>query len=189
MARPQLADAEHAVRRYLMYLEDPGSLVDPDAVQRLEAEVAAASDPLARLRALTALTSARAPEPGAVEEDFIRHAQAWAASEDIPVSSFVEMRVPKRVLDAAFGRNGARRGRGASAPAPARRTRVTAEQVEAALLAMPGAFTNRDAIEATGASPLTVKGAIERLEAQGRLQVAGARPGARGRAAKTWTVT
>jgi hypothetical protein len=54
---------------------------------------------------------------------------------------------------------------------------------------MTGAFTTRDAIEATGASPLTVKSAIERLESQGRLRAAGTRAGARGRAARTWATT
>jgi hypothetical protein len=181
--------AESAVRRYLTYLEDPSKLVDAATVKKLEAAAAKATDPLERLRALTALSTAKAPESEQLEEAFIQHAETWAKAEGIPVSSFAAMKVPKRVLDAAFNSNGgARRGRKPAGAVKGRRPRSSAVDVENSLLGMQGEFTVRDAIEASGASPVTIKNAIERLEAQGKVQIAGERAGARGRAARTWTV-
>jgi predicted ArsR family transcriptional regulator len=53
---------------------------------------------------------------------------------------------------------------------------------------MSGEFTSRDVVDGVGGSQLTVRSAIERLEAQGKVEPAGERSAGRGRAAKTWKV-
>ena len=53
---------------------------------------------------------------------------------------------------------------------------------------MSGEFTTKDVVEQVGGSQLTVRTAIDRLEAQGKLVHTGERSGGRGRAAKTWKV-
>ena len=103
------------------------------------------------------------------------------------------MGVPADVLDAA-GLDGApkrRRGRGKAQAAGTRRTRrpsVGADQLEQGILGMSGEFTTKDVVEQVGGSQLTVRTAIDRLEAQGKVVHAGERSGGRGRAAKTWKV-
>ena len=62
------------------------------------------------------------------------------------------------------------------------------EQLEEGILALDEPFSVKDVTDKVGGSTLTVKGAIDRLEAQGKVISAGERSGSRGRAAKVWTV-
>jgi predicted ArsR family transcriptional regulator len=62
------------------------------------------------------------------------------------------------------------------------------EQLEEGILALEEPFSVKDVTEKVGGSPLTVKSAIDRLEAQGKIIPAGERAGGRGRASKLWTV-
>src|SRR5829696_1421704 len=69
-----------------------------------------------------------------------------------------------------------------------RRPSVRAEELEAGILAMEEPFSVKDVSENVGGSMLTVRAAIDRLEAEGRIRPAGERSGGRGRASKVWTV-
>jgi hypothetical protein len=189
---PRTADAgtaESAVRAYLTYLDDPSKLVDATRVKKLEAEAAKAKDPVDRVKAIAALHKAKSADPSDYEAAFIQYAQSWADAEAVPSSAFADLKVPKRVLDAAFGgTDGRKRPRKAAAAPRQHRTRTTPEAVEASILGLSGEFTIKDVIEASGSSTVTVRNAIDRLESQGRITPAGERSGNRGRAARTWAL-
>ena len=96
-------DPEDAVRKYLMYLNDPGSLQDADAVAAATAAVAAATDPIDKLRALAALESAQDVDPQACREAFLLHAKTWADAEGISAKAFLELGVPAADLEGHLG--------------------------------------------------------------------------------------
>src|SRR5688500_1460559 len=133
-------DAESAVRRYLVFLKDPSTLVDGAKVRELQARADAAEDPIERLRATAALHKARNPDASGVRDGFVRHAREWAESNGIPVSAFREFGIPADVLRAA--------GLGPAATHPRRRRRngtskrktMTAGALEQALLGRSGEF-------------------------------------------------
>jgi hypothetical protein len=179
---------ETAVRAYLMYLENPTSLVDSKKIAKLETELAATKDPIDRLMAMAVLHRAQNADPSSLISSFTKNARAWAAAERVPESAFRQLGVPDDVLRATFGK-AKRGGPGKSAPArAARRGRVSADQIMEGTLALDGPFSIRDVSERVGGSPVTVKNVIGMLEAQGKIVHAGEKAGSRGRAAKTWTV-
>jgi hypothetical protein len=184
--------AEGAVRSFLTFLTDPDSLVDAEAVEMHQNAVEAAKDPIEKLKALSALQRARAVDPALFRSDFVRYAKAWAEAESVPASAFQQLGVPDELLQQAgiiiVGGRGRRRKSAAAAPAATRRKAVSASQLEEGILALDGEFTLKDVSERVGGSPATIKAAIERLEAQEKVQAAGERTGSRGRAARTWKV-
>jgi hypothetical protein len=189
------ADGETAVRNYLLFLTDPDSLVNAVAVARLEDEVAAAGDPVDRLMAMAKLHKAKTTDPDTYEAAFIAHGKAWADDAGVPASAFEEMGVPVHVLESAgfFGRLTRKVGRGIRRAAPvtapiARRPAIRSDDLEAGILGLEGPFSVKDVSAKIGGSAVTVKAAVDRLEAQGRIVTAGERAGARGRASKVWTV-
>jgi hypothetical protein len=184
--------AEGAVRSFLTFLTDPDSLVDAEAVEMHQNAVEAAKDPIEKLKALSALQRARAVDPALFRSDFVRYAKTWAEAESVPASAFQQLGVPDELLQQAgiiiVGGRGRRRKSAAAAPAATRRKAVSASQLEEGILALDGEFTLKDVSERVGGSPATIKAAIERLEAQEKVQAAGERTGSRGRAARTWKV-
>lgn len=176
---------------YLTYLEDPRKLVDPSEVKKLEGKVAAAKDPIERVKAIAALNRAKAVDEASYKYDFIKHAKAWADAEGIPEHAFREMGVAEDVLRAAgFGR-AARSPRGSAARGRAeggRRRRMNVDDLASGILGLSEAFTMKEIIEQVGGSPATVKNVVSALESQGRIVPAGEKAGARGRAARTWHV-
>lgn len=176
---------EEAVRRYLLWLEDPASLVDADAVARAEAAVAEAPDPLARLHALADLEHARAADADGVTEDFVTHALTYSEAESIPVAAFRSAGVGDDVLrqagfDVGRGRRSSRRsgsrGQGSRAP------KVSIEELKAATLRLPKQFTLSDvAQEAGGGSPQTVRKAVDEMIAAGQARNLGPKADHHGR--------
>ena len=185
-------EPEVAVREYLTFLSDPSSLVDPELIARLEADVEKAKDPIEKLRSIAALERAQKADPDRYERAFVAQAKQWAATEDVPANAFRELGVPDDVLRAAGiivvgGRSRSRVG----APKPASSTRrpaIKADALEAGILALSDPFSVKDVSERVGGSTVTIKAAIERLEAQGKVLGAGERAGNRGRASRVWTV-
>lgn len=169
---------EAAVRLYLMYLEDPATLVNATKVRAAEEAVGRAKDPLDRLKALADLTHARQADEEQVTRDFIEHAKAYAERESIPVSAFQEMGVQTEVLaqagfDVRGRRSSGRSGRSRSG-AGSRAPRVPLDQVKAAVLQMPKRFTLADVAEkAGGGSPVTVRKAVEELVADKKVDKLG----------------
>ncbi|MEZ5139619.1 MAG: hypothetical protein R2702_12885 [Acidimicrobiales bacterium] len=145
-------EAEAAVRRYLAYLDDPSSVVDQDLVRAAEEAVAAAPDPLAKLHAAADLERARAADPGDIEDDFVRHAKAYAEAEDIPAEAFVAVGVPGDVLErAGIGEPRTRRRGGRRASAAPRAPQVPVSQIKAAVSQLPKRFTLAQVAEAPAA--------------------------------------
>lgn len=178
--------AESAIRQYLIYLQDPSKLIDRSEVKRLEAKVAAAKDPVERLKAIAALSKSQGVDGDSFRYDFIRHARTWAQQEDIPESAFREIGVPDDVLRAAFGK-----GTSTKRPAKAakgRRSRSSFDDLATGIAALSGTFTLKEIMQRVGGSPVTVKNVVSVLEGQGRLVPAQPKAGARGRAARAWKV-
>ena len=183
--------AETAVRNYLTFLSDPDSLVDKASVGMLEAEVAKAKDPVDKLLAISRLLRAQSADPDTFVRGFIENAREWSEAEGVPASAFEQMGVPRDVLAQAglvVGGGRARGGRTRAPSASPRRARVRPEQLEEGILSLDEPFSIKDVSEKVGGSPLTIKAAVERLEAQNKIVPAGERSGGRGRASKVWTV-
>ena len=183
---------ELAVRNYLTFLSDPSLLVDAGKVKELQKKVDTAKDPIDKLRAIVAVDLAKAADPDVLRSDFVANAKAWAEAEGVPASAFRSMGVPDDVLRAAGLESGTkrRRGRGKaqSSGTRTRRPSMRADQLEEGILRLSGEFTTKDVVDQLGGSQLTVRTALDRLEAQGKVTPAGERSGGRGRAAKTWKV-
>ena len=182
---------ESAVRLYLTFLSDPSKLVDAAEVKKLQKAVDAAKDPVDKLRAIAAVERANSSDPTVYRDGFIANAKQWADAEGVPAAAFRSMGVPADVLAAAGLDAGQKRRRGksktqVSGATRTRRPSVRADQLEKSILGMSGEFTTKDVVEQVGGSQLTVRAAIDRLEALGKIVAAGERAGGRGRAAKTW---
>ena len=154
----------------------------------------AATKTIDRLMALAQLERAKNVDQGAYVEAFIFHGKAWAEAEGIPAAAFEQMGVPQDVLQAAGiiivgGRQRSVRTVRVKVLAAPRKPAVKAEELEAGVLAFNQPFfTVKDVSERVGGSTVTVKAAINRLEAQGKVVASGERAGQRGRAAKVWTL-
>ncbi len=168
---------EHAVRLYLQHLADPSASVDQSLVRELEAEVSRTTDPLDRLRVITALERARTVDGSALRQGFVRHARAWAEAEGIAPTAFLELGVPRDVLVEAgllpASRRAGRTGDG--------RSKVTTGQIAAWVLGRTRPFTLADIEAELGGSPVTVRKALAELEADRRLTRLGTVPGHHGR--------
>lgn len=180
------ASAEAAVRRYLLWLEDPSSIVDADAVARAEGAVAAAGDPMTRLHALADLEHARQADASGVRSDFVARAKAYADGQSIPVTAFQASGVPDDVLrEAGFEAMGRRRssgGRRSLAGGRSRAPKVPVDELKAATLRLPKQFTLADvATEAGGGSPQTVRRAVDELIEAGKARRLGPKPDHSGR--------
>jgi len=172
-------DAEGAVRRYLMYVEDPGSLRDPAEIQRKTVAVLEAKDPIDKLKALAEVERASALNEDSFRAGFVEYAKVWAEEHGVPVSAFRELRVPDDVLqEAGFVLPQRRRGRGArratAGAAPrARAKSVPVDDVKAYVLGIGGTFTLADVQSGAGGSPATIRKAVEDLVGAGQVKKLG----------------
>lgn len=170
------AKAEGAVRSYLRFLEDPDQLVDPDAVKRLEDSVAAARDPVDKLKALAELEKARRPDASRYEEAFIRAAKVWADANEIAGQLFSNLGVDREVLEAA--------GLLPRAPTSSRQRRQNIKDskstsvgvIKAHIRNQKGEFKLASIAAAVGGSPMTLRKAVNQLIAEGVVQRLGPDP-------------
>jgi hypothetical protein len=187
--------SETAVRNYLTFLNDPDSLVDQAAVKKLQSDVEQAKDPIDKVRAISQLENARRGDPDVYRQGFVENAKPWAEAEGVAPSAFEQMGVPQDVLREAGFLGGLTRkakklakGVTKGAASAQRRPSMKAGELERGILALGEPFSVKDVSEKVGGSMLTVRAAIDRLEAQGRIMPAGERTGGRGRSSKVWTV-
>ena len=174
-------EAEAAVRRYLAWLEDPSSAVDPQLVAAAEAAFASASDPIAKLHAAADLERARSVDAGAIEADFVAHAKAYAQEQDIPAAAFAALGVSADLLVRAGIAVASGRGRRAPAVARARAPQVPVSQIKAVVSQLPKRFTLAQlADRAGGGSPATVRKAVDELIIEGRVTSLGPVPDHKG---------
>ena len=168
---------ESAVRRYLVWLADPSSAVDQDAVDKADALFAQATDPIDRLHAAAARERARAADVDAIRRDFVRHAKAYGDAEGIPAAAYRALGVPDDVLsEAGFvlpssrGRRGPAAGRRTGSSSPALRApSIPVSQIKSVVEQMPKQFTLAQLAEkAGGGSPVTVRKAVDELISEGR---------------------
>ena len=176
-----MTTGEEAVRSYLTYLADPGSLVNASEIKKLESAAAKVTDVLERLRALSALHNAKHVDATRLRADFVRLAKAWAAEQGLATPAFVEMGVPADVLeDAGLSGSGRRRGSGSGSgtrtagPARSRAPRVGADEIRTAILARAVPFTVNDVQSSVGGSPGTIKKVLDELQASGEIERRGA---------------
>jgi hypothetical protein len=180
MAAP--AAAETAVRDYLRALQDPNSLRDDDKIKELTDKLSSSQDGVERLRLRQMLSDAETPSIERYEESFVTHARAWADEQGIGVKAFTDEGVTPDVLRRAGFNVGTGRGRRARGQATTatrtRRSRVTAEDVRAAIPS--GTFTIKTLQDTSGASPAVVRKVVAEEEQAGRLRNEGTDPDHRG---------
>ena len=177
---------EDAIRRYLNFLEDPAKLRDEAEVQRRTLAVLEATDPIEKLKALTALERAAAVDEAALRQAFIRHAKGWADENGIGVRAFSELKVPNEVLaDAGFDVPAGRPRRATPTSGTVgegtRRKSVSSAEIKDAVLSFPEPFTLAEVMAKVGGSPMTVRKAVEELVAGGQVERRGPVPGYSGR--------
>jgi hypothetical protein len=201
---------ERAVRRYLLYLDDPAQLRDEAELQRKTQAVLDAEDPIEKLKAIADLERVASVDEEPLRSGFVAHARAWAEAAGVPVTSFRELGVPDDVLrEAGFdvpvasGRSRGRRsgsasteggagtGAGGSGEVRQRAKAVPVEQVKAFILTQEGNFILTDVISGVGGSPATVRKAIDELIHAGQVAKLGPVPDyqGRGRAPHRYAVT
>lgn len=172
------ASAEDVLRKYLLFLEDPGKLRDEEAIQKAQQAVDEAQDPIDKLKAKAELAKVSNVDEGPLRQGFVSHAKAWADELGIPLSAFQDMKVPDEVLqEAGFdlpapGRRGPGRATGAG-KGRQRAKAVPADEIKAYILTQEGTFTLADVMSGIGGSPATVRKAVEELIAAGQVEKLG----------------
>lgn len=173
---------ESAIRTYLLFLEDPSKLIDQKEVSRLEASMQSAADPLDKLRAISRLQDMHSGGGESYRQAFIANAKAWAEANEIRIASFLELGVDEVTLRAA---GFSTRGLGGQTPSPRRgrgrrtstgRGQVRVEQVKEAVGQQKREFTLADVAAACGASPMTIRKAVDELVAAGQVERLGPTP-------------
>lgn len=169
---------KRAVRDYLIALRDPAALRDNAAITALKTKLERSDDVLERVQLRQQLLDLERPTPQRYEEAFVEHARAWADEAGISGDAFVAEGVPSDVLRrAGFQVRAAGRGRGrgrraAAARAGRPRTRVSADEIRAAIPS--GTFTVKDLQERSGASAAVVRRVISEQVDAGNLVRRGA---------------
>jgi hypothetical protein len=176
MAKPSdPVSPEGAVRRYLMYLDNPEGLRNEAEIKGLEEDAAKAKDPIEKARALAALHRARNVDGSSFRADFIRHVKTWADDNDIPAAVLAEMGVPQADLVEAglvSGRPPAMRVTKLPrvGPPKTRAKQVRLETIVAFVRGLSGTFVLSDIQKDVGGSPMTVRKAVEELVRQGEVE-------------------
>lgn len=170
---------ETAVRNYLLSIRNPDALRDDKAIAAAKAKLESSGDELERLQLRQQLLELETPSMEGYEDLFVEHAHAWAERTGISADAFLAEDVPPAVLRRAGFRGvsggrkrGAGRSTGTTRTSP--RTRVSAEEVRAAI--PKGEFTVKDLQERSGASAAVVRRIISEEVAEGRVSDEGADP-------------
>lgn len=186
MSTSDSADAESAVRLYLLYLEDPGKLRDEGEIQRKTQAVLDAKDPIEKLKALADLERVAKVDEEPLRKAFVEHARAWAEPQGIPASAFRELQVPDDVLrEAGFDVPSPQRRRRAAGSAEGdgrqRAKAVPVEAIKEFVLQQTGTFVLTDVMSGVGGSPATVRKAVDELVESGQVERLGPVEGYQGR--------
>ncbi len=171
-----------------MYLADPASVRDEQAVEAATAAISHATDPIDKLRAIAALEKAQDVDPSAYRDDFLEHAKLWADAEGISAKAFLELGVPAADLVAAGLTASAARARRATAGSVARgrAPRLALDEVVAKL--PEGEFRVSDLAAAIGRETQTTRNYLHKLVEAGTVADLGDDPNhdGRGKAAKLY---
>jgi hypothetical protein len=179
--KPPVSDSERAVRVYLSYLAAPQKAIDDRVVVDLERAAAAETDPIAKLRLLTQLRTARFPNVDALRDDFYVHARRWAETNDISFEAFRDLGVPDEDLVKAGLLDAEKRDLPRLAGMSTQRARfVTVEEVKGHILSRRDQFTHVDIATDIGGSPMTIRKAVQELIATGKIELLGRQPSHQG---------
>jgi len=175
--------AEDAVRRFLLFLENPGQLRDEQEIQKKTQVVLDAVDPVDKLKALAELERVAKIDEVPIRKDFVEQAKAWADELSIPLSAFQELQVPDDVLrEAGFSVPAKGRGRSAGSTDGRQRAKaVSVEDIRAYVLGLDGAFVLADVMSGVGGSQATVRKAVDELVDTGQVEKLGPVPEYSGR--------
>jgi hypothetical protein len=176
---------EASVSKYLEFLADPSSARDERAIAAARSAVDAATSPIEKLKALSALERAEAVDGTHLVTGFIRHAKSWADANGITPSAFRQLGVPDDVLRGA----GLLGGVGRRGPIPATRGGMERKRAaavpQAAIVAhiesLHGPFRLGEVLAATGATPATATAAVGQMITAGTLRRLGPDPEHNGR--------
>ena len=172
--------AERAVRDYLTSLKNPSALRDEDQLAKLREGLDRSDDELERLQLRQRIIELETPSTDGYENNFVTHAKAWADKTGVSERAFLHEGVPPKVLRKAGFRNvGATKSRTSRASGRSTRTRVSADQVRAAI--PKGEFTIKDVQDASGASAAVVRRIVGEEVAAGNVTEVGPDPEYRGR--------
>jgi hypothetical protein len=173
--------AEEAVRRYLLYIEDPALLRDERAIAKATRAVNAATDPLDRLRAIAVLHQHTNIDEGPLRAGFIASAKPWADTENVPGRIFRKLNVPDDVLLSA----GLVTSSSSLTPRAARsRSKpVASEDIRRHILAIDGVFRADEIVTGTDCSPKKARHTLNRLISEGLIESLGRDRDFRGRGA------
>lgn len=175
---PSEADAEQAVRHYLSYLADPEGMRDATAIADAEEDLAAATDPIEKLKAMAALRKAHEVDSTAFELGFTRHAKDWADAEGITVEDFLALGVSPEILAAAGFANAGRARptsvRNASTPRSGSKARLSYENdVVPAVAALQGEWKLSDLADVLQRDVQSTRNALRRLLDDKKVEEAG----------------
>ena len=192
-------NVEDGIRAYLDSLgKTTKPVVDREAVKALKGQVRSESDPIAKLRLLTALEeeqAGRVPDTAGDQAVFVSQAKKWADAEGISVSAFQGLGVPDDVLkEAGFevpaGGGGAAPKARAASSGGGRAPRVPIEDVKKAAAKLGSGWKLSDLAAALDREPATVRNYVAKLVDEGVITVVGDDPNhdGRGRAPKIYAV-
>jgi hypothetical protein len=91
-------DKDAAVRAYLAYLNDPGSALNQEAITAAENAVAAATDVVEKVLALTRLEQVVEVDEETLRAGFVANAEAWCKRTGASGSALATFGVPREVL-------------------------------------------------------------------------------------------
>lgn len=158
-----MSTPEAAVRSYLQWLEDPSSVRDHSAIAQAKSASQNATDPIERLKALSALQVLEAVDGASFRAGFVANAAEWANENAVTAEAFATLGVPSDVLtEAGLVKSTVVTSVGK------RRTRVSPDAVRAAIPTV--AFSIADLEAASGASTATVRKVIAEMTEAGTLR-------------------
>jgi hypothetical protein len=181
--------AETAVRQYLLFLTAPDALRDEQRIAELQSVVDTTTDPIEKLKALSALEDAKAVDGERLRAEFVAQARNYVAGEGIRVDAFRTMGVAEDVLrDAGLvesrtprpATTDGRRKIGGNRRMP----RLNLGDVEAAV--PHGDFKLADLATAIDREVATTRNYLIRLVADGKVVEVGEDASGRGKPAKIY---
>jgi hypothetical protein len=181
--------AETAVRQYLLFLTSPDSLRDEQRIAELQSVVDTTTDPIEKLKALSALEDAKAVDGERLRAEFVAQARNYVAGQGIRVDAFRTMGVAEDVLRDA-GLVEGRTPRSASTDGRRkiggnrRMPRLNLDDVEAAV--PQGDFKLADLAAAIDREVATTRNYLIRLVADGKVVEVGEDASGRGKPAKIY---
>jgi hypothetical protein len=186
--------AEQAIRTYLLWLNDPTSIVDLAEIEAAEEVARKTTDVIEKLKALSRVEHLRLGDSVAVKRAFLEHAKAWGDAHEISAASWIRLGVPPDVLrEAGITGNRAGGSRAGRKPGAAQRTSpgsggtrpkassVTVAEIIAHVKTMTGPFLLVDIADQIGGSPMTIRKAVEQMVGDSTVERLGTDPQHNGR--------